>query len=495
MNSYISLLQTNTISPDSKWLTSSNVFNELSSVNKRIFLLEQSLILGHTRFAYDGESTFFIKEYTSKLNNSLESIKDIYPKCYDMCKFLLFNNQQLPACTIDDVTGMLSGWENTIENPSPVSTNFYIPMLHFLLNRQSITAGTVETYDYTSVAIPSFIMIGRVCQVDFLEVGSYKCNINNMNMLGNAKSSYFGYLSCINFYHNDIAGIVAQLANQVMHNDKSVLINKIGHGTLFHHIKDICVNNADNNIDNNITPNVKQKFTAYLNQLVEKNIPTHADVNKLANILYSKNVEKEERILNYLNLENKDYASIETYMAYKDSIFNKMDYISMEADEDTGGDDDATDDEDPSGDSIDFDKDFGMDEKDASGDDESDDDTFDDDESDSDSGSGDDDTTDDDKPSVSEDAGYELGDQKGITIELAKGETLNSYMFRTELGQHLTSILNDPPKFLNNVQLQYIKNIKMYWLNLLSIKCVTEMISKVVKIPIYIKLKQNEDTN
>lgn len=83
----------------------------------------------------------------------------------------------------------------------------------------------------------------------------------------------------------------------------------------------------------------------------------------------------------------------------------------------------------------------------------------------------------------------EMSDTKGVKLKLSEGETLDSVLYRDELEAYVDSIITNPPNYLSVQKLEFLKYIKAYWWNLLSIQSLYDHIKAVIRIPKSIKLK------
>lgn len=90
-----------------------------------------------------------------------------------------------------------------------------------------------------------------------------------------------------------------------------------------------------------------------------------------------------------------------------------------------------------------------------------------------------DDTTDDtsEEEPVKKSPNKNTSDSKGITIEISKGETIDSILYRIELSNHITARLRD--KTLNNIQTMALKKLKNYWLNYWSIQTILDTLKTI----------------
>lgn len=83
----------------------------------------------------------------------------------------------------------------------------------------------------------------------------------------------------------------------------------------------------------------------------------------------------------------------------------------------------------------------------------------------------------------------EMSDTKGVKLKLSEGETLDSVLYRDELEAYVDSIITKPPKYLSVQKLEFLKYVKAYWWNLLTVQSLYDTIKAVVRIPKAIKLK------
>lgn len=173
--------------------------------------------------------------------------------------------------------------------------------------------------------------------------------------------------------------------------------------------------------------------------------------------------------------------SEEGWLPSEKELIKKM-ILSLEAD----GEDDAPEDEDTGDESVDdenSDADTSEDDESSDDDTETDDDTDpDSDDSDNDTSDDDsnDDDSDDDDDESEEDNTPNISDIKGVMIEIADKETLDSAMFRLELSNKIKAKLED--KTLNNIQILILKKLKTYWLNYWSIQSILDTLELVNKM-------------
>jgi hypothetical protein len=73
-------------------------------------------------------------------------------------------------------------------------------------------------------------------------------------------------------------------------------------------------------------------------------------------------------------------------------------------------------------------------------------------------------------------------DKSGIVIELAGKETLDSYLLREEISTKLTAFLANPPKDISIEKLTMLRRLKAYWLHLMSVRTVCDIISAATNL-------------
>ena len=208
----------------------------------------------------------------------------------------------------------------------------------------------------------------------------------------------------------------------------------------------------------------------------------------LGRILSGDQPSEHNNLADYLirGIGNPNSVSAESYNAFLASPFNfeeldiRKGAISMEADDDTGDispDDPSDDGTEPPPDDA-GDDDTGDDTDTDPGDDPSGDDPGDDTGDDA----GDDGTDDSDNSDDSDtlEPNIDTSDKSGIAFELSEEETLDSVIYRREVATYITHLLSE--KRLANEQLEILKKLKMYWLNLLSVKTIQDILKGVKKI-------------
>lgn len=82
-----------------------------------------------------------------------------------------------------------------------------------------------------------------------------------------------------------------------------------------------------------------------------------------------------------------------------------------------------------------------------------------------------------------------LSDKTGVKIELAEKDSLDIYIFRTELKKYLDKWLDNPPPGLDASQQAVIRILRDEWLFTLSVTTVCEILAKNIKLPTFFKLK------
>lgn len=75
-----------------------------------------------------------------------------------------------------------------------------------------------------------------------------------------------------------------------------------------------------------------------------------------------------------------------------------------------------------------------------------------------------------------------VSDFKGVKLELSKAETLDTVLFRREFNAFLTRILANP-KNLSATRLKALQAVKTYWLNILSVKSLCDVVNIIIKTP------------
>lgn len=80
-------------------------------------------------------------------------------------------------------------------------------------------------------------------------------------------------------------------------------------------------------------------------------------------------------------------------------------------------------------------------------------------------------------------------DKRGIVFELvsADDETVDSILFKEEMEVYLKTILDNPPATMSPQHVQLLTCLKRYWLHVLSISTIQEIVAVATKLPVVIK--------
>lgn len=89
----------------------------------------------------------------------------------------------------------------------------------------------------------------------------------------------------------------------------------------------------------------------------------------------------------------------------------------------------------------------------------------------------------------------EVSDKTGIRIELSSSETTDTVLYRRELADFINKVIDNPPKGMSIEKIEALKNVRAYWLNLLSVQSAYDIINFLVKLPPMFKLKQSKETH
>lgn len=76
-----------------------------------------------------------------------------------------------------------------------------------------------------------------------------------------------------------------------------------------------------------------------------------------------------------------------------------------------------------------------------------------------------------------------VSSRKGITLELTPGENTDTTLYRLELESYVDSLLANPPKYLSVQKLDYLKKIKAYWFNILSVQALYDVLGTIISVP------------
>ena len=96
-------------------------------------------------------------------------------------------------------------------------------------------------------------------------------------------------------------------------------------------------------------------------------------------------------------------------------------------------------------------------------------------------------TTDDQIPDIEIESSKKNDKSKPIVFELEKDVTLDIVLLRDEISHFINVTLEHPPENIDANDLNVLRSLKKYWINILSIKTTLDIISNIIECPIVIK--------
>lgn len=333
-------------------------------------------------------------------------------------------------------------------------------------------------------SIPVITIDGRHIVTRYISLGSYSFNPKLMREHVDMLESGLDFLACCNWTGKKFLHAVGYLGTLVWDFNPRHFKGNLPLST-YYHIHRILFNLKSNiqTVTTNNYPQThwfKQNFIDFLKILrVEYDVEFDAP-QILGRILSGDESSNQNNLSNYLisGIGNPNSVSAEDYKAFLDSDFKFDELDIQKGNASTEADDDLTDDldvEEPTDAEDTTDDKSSDDGNEPPADDEASEDTGDPEgepaDSNADEDPTEDDSTDEPEPNI------DTSDETGIAFELSEEETLDSVIYRREISIYIAHLLAE--KNLPSEKLEILKKLKMYWLNLLSVKTIQDIIKSV----------------
>ena len=367
------------------------------------------------------------------------------------------------------------------------SISFSIPFmthLKILGDKIKLTEESILDQDsklFQESSVPVITIHGRHVLIRYISLGKYEFNPELIREHIKLLGSGLDFLACCDWSGKKFLHVLGYLATFVWDFNPRHFQGNIPLST-YYHIHRILFN-LKANIHIVITNNYyhsywfKTIFVDFLKILrVEYNIEFNAP-QILGRILSGDEDSDHNGLANYLisGIGNPNNVSNEDYNTFLNSAFNfeeldiRKGVVSSEADDDPDEleTDDGTDDVGDDTPADDNDNSDNADDSDEGTEPPKDDD----------SDSDDPDENSDDTSNNEPEPNINTSDKTGIAFELSEEETLDSVIFRREVSTYISHLLEE--KKLPSEKLEILKKLKMYWLNLLSVKTIQDIIKSV----------------
>lgn len=83
-----------------------------------------------------------------------------------------------------------------------------------------------------------------------------------------------------------------------------------------------------------------------------------------------------------------------------------------------------------------------------------------------------------------------VGDKRGIRLILSGDENTDTVLYRFELKAYVDGLLANPPKYLDVQTINYLKRLKAFWWNCLSVQTLYDVLNSMVKLPKEYRIKK-----
>lgn len=83
-----------------------------------------------------------------------------------------------------------------------------------------------------------------------------------------------------------------------------------------------------------------------------------------------------------------------------------------------------------------------------------------------------------------------VSDKRGVRLDLSPNESTDTVLYRFELKAYVDTLLANPPKYLDAQTIVYLKKLKAFWWNCLSVQTLYHVLNSVVKVPKAYRIKK-----
>lgn len=83
-----------------------------------------------------------------------------------------------------------------------------------------------------------------------------------------------------------------------------------------------------------------------------------------------------------------------------------------------------------------------------------------------------------------------VSDKRGVRLDLSPNENTDTVLYRFELKAYVDTLLANPPKYLDAQTITYLKKLKAFWWNILSVQTLYHVLNSVVKVPKAYRIKK-----
>lgn len=544
MTSFISLLVSDrrgmtpewTQNPQGQWMS-------LPLILRAKFLVHQCVIMSYFDLVYDNTPMCLLKTYRDQLSRWVKVFRStvdseaklprrddhligILSRAVNACEFFLQETNTM-SFSQEDIFALLADTNDGSEVYVPVAAvvSFYVPYVHYAMatakyrdSAQDAVFQAIDSFSTDIATIPSLIFnVDGTVDVRYdTQFAGYNFDPEAMTKF-EAESrrrgrNWFQFIACMNLSDTTFNGIMGLIASQAIELDDNALqLGSISwlyfklYKNLFNWNGHLVGRTASQSIASE--EGCRNRLLKFLLFVRERYRIAFDDAKLMATLA-------DQALKHYFNAATATEISNEEYRAFKASVFGKCEEldllqnprVSLEASDVSNGQTktDGDQDEEESGDKPDNDNPDQGDSNDEPADDpqDVDDDDFGNADFGSDSDGNDpfggddigndsssDDTSDDSHTPITPEDVPEVGDETGVAIDLSPGDTLDTHLFRVEVGQYIDAILSNPPKSISANKLLFLKKIRVYWLYILSVKSLSDLMQMVIQVPSSFKIK------
>ena len=490
------------------------LYSNFSDVEKVTHLVRQSLILRYFHSVYnDAQFSFFIS-YAQLLRNMIKEFKSSYRESTDELEcniiknglkcinFLSLNSTTTIADTSDQE--IMFFCEGHPEIPSIGNMSAYV---HFLCNTgdhhsgryrekdEHLDIGVFKKSDYCKIKTASIQMPFNISSNNIFHTTElrkeYEFDPRYFNNLNNGtRKSFLTYLSCFDWSNTSVDNVIRTLGNFCLDSNKGVTCK--GLSSIYTHAYMNYILCKQDILGRSVQPDndTKNNVTHFMRTIRNKFRISVTDKNFLNDIFFSNNNMSGSDKLTRQFLEAKHPSEVtkEMRQAYLNNRyiggFEELDIlsnvVSLEAesendDEDSSGEEDDNMDTEDTGDDTGGDEvDEDTPEEDTDGESDSDDEN-----SEEDSEGDEEDTEEEAQPEKEPvDANTKMSDRSGVELIIDDETTFDEILYRQEIYDRIDILINKLDLPVEDVTL--LINLKKYWLNLLSVKSIQDILTTIV---------------
>lgn len=467
MHSFLNIIHWPGITTKPEWISETdNCYAALSLIDRSKYLVRQSLILDYFKRVYNTPLPLLINLYANKVERLIMSHKtqvealpdnDTYTKTVanksiEVLEYLQDTTTYPGLISQEDIVYFMT--DGDVRVPSIGPHSFYVPYIHFIVTtsqvQESVGKNTEVYFEHNDVKIPSASLMvlnwhrPKALSLTTIKTIGYEFNHKHKNeqcVSRHFTRSIYSYLSCLDLSDLTLKSILGILGSFAVEFDDNVITTN--QGKVLKHIATTLFDLRDYSVKVNYFNTGKNLFLflLYLRQYQGIRLTDRFTIAKILRV--SDEHEMVSALVGYLESNNINSISSEQYNAFRHSELSSIKELDIFANTEAYGFDDEDEPEEGS------------------------------DEDDPEEGS------DEDDPKEPEESKSDLLDTDPPSVE--------KMIYKETVGKHIDAILSNPED-RSTETLAVLKNLKVYWLNLLSNKTI-ETILVMTNSPVNCNIK------